>query len=83
MTLGGTVGNIDGIYMTDGIFDTGVGGELTVNGTVVAWNGLTLTRSSSDNGTIPAEVFNFVPDFVVNLPQPVQRRHIIQELENP
>ena len=85
MTLAGAVGNIDGIYMTDGIFDTGssANNPLTVNGTVVAWNGLTLARNSSDNAILPAEVFNFVPDFVVNLPEPVLRRHIIQELENP
>ncbi|MBI2008153.1 hypothetical protein HYS82_00675, partial [Candidatus Amesbacteria bacterium] len=53
MTVGGTVANIDGIYMTDGIFDTGgsAATPLTVNGSVVAWTGLTLARSSSDNGS--------------------------------
>lgn len=84
ITLGGGVTNIDGIYVTDGTFDTGLSNnQLTVNGTVVAWGGLTLARNAVNNSTTPAEVFNFVPDFVVNLPEPVRRRHIVQELENP
>ena len=83
ITLGSGVTRLDGIYMTDGRFVTGSGGPLTVNGSVTAWTDFTLSRSAVDNSVDPAEIFNFVPDFVVNLPAPVQRRHIIQELENP
>lgn len=86
MTVDGGVTQLEGIYMTDGTFDTGSAPpniQLRVNGTVVAWGGFILARNSTDNRTIPAEIFNFDPDFVANLPEPVKRRHVIQELENP
>lgn len=83
ISLGAGVARLDGIYMTDGRFITGSGNQLTVNGSVTAWSDLTLSRNAANNRTDPAEIFNFVPDFVVGLPEPVKRRHIVQELENP
>lgn len=78
------VTNLDGIYYTGGVFNTGASNanRLTVNGSVVGMGGVTLARNVGSE-TIPAEVFNFRPDLVMDMPKTVMRKHVVQELVNP
>jgi hypothetical protein len=62
------VTSLEGVYVTDGIFDTGTTNtdpgtdvQLVVRGTVAAFAGMKLQRSLSDN-TSPSELFEFAPD---------------------
>lgn len=68
-SLGGGSYNLEGIYIADGVFDTGTGGtksdsQLKVRGSVVGFSGVTLSRDLGDTGnaTNPAEVFEYAPD---------------------
>ena len=65
---GGGSANLKGIYVADGIFDTGTnsgGGDLQlwVRGSVAAYGGFNLQRDLGvNNPTTPAELFEFAPD---------------------
>jgi hypothetical protein len=67
-----SVTSISGIYVSDGEIDTAYNGnttpQLTVNGMMYSLNGFNLSRSLSnqDNNTMPAELFNFMPSYLMN-----------------
>lgn len=64
---GGSAANLEGVYVTDGTFNTGTGGvkndsQLWVRGTVAAFGGISLQRDLANNETVPAELFEYAPD---------------------
>lgn len=66
---GGSVPNLEGIYIADSIFSTGTGGadsdsQLWVRGTVAGYGGISLQRNlgNATNETTPAELFEYAPD---------------------
>lgn len=59
---------IEGIYMSDGVFNTGTGNtQLHVRGSVASFGGFNLQRDLDDD-TSPAELFEFAPDQVLLYP---------------
>ncbi len=70
-----TVTNIEGLYETDGTFDTGTGiNPLTVEGSVIAWGTVNLQRDlGAANDTTPAETFKFDPSLSVLFPRSLIR----------
>lgn len=63
------VPGIEGIYQTDGTFNTGAGtSQLHVRGSVVALTGFNLSRDLTNNAT-SAELFQFAPDQVSLFPE--------------
>jgi len=67
------VRQIQGLYVTDGVFrtlqDPIVDVSLEVEGTVVAWNNIDLSRNMLlDNSAGPAEKFIYRPDLIENMP---------------
>lgn len=65
--LGGNPYDLEGIYIADGTFNTGVAAtQLKVRGTVVGYEGINLQRDlGSDNTTTPAEIFEYAPDQIL------------------
>ncbi|HSX49032.1 MAG TPA: Ig-like domain-containing protein [Candidatus Saccharimonadales bacterium] len=62
---------LEGIYESDGVFDTGVSASnLYVRGTVVGWGGVNLKRDlGAGNSANPAETFEFAPDITMLYPR--------------
>ena len=61
--------DIEGVYISDGVFNTGTGSEendlsLWIRGSVAGYGGVNLQRDLGDtqNGTTPAEYFEYAPD---------------------
>lgn len=73
ITVGDNVGqsfNIQGIFVTDGLFNSGLSenynSQLVVNGSVIADN-INLRRNLENNNfDKPAEIFNFDPGLMIN-----------------
>jgi len=66
-----SVNNIEGIYIADGIIDTGTADtQLVAEGTYVGWTGVTMGRDLSGvgNNTSPAELFIYRRDLIENMP---------------
>jgi hypothetical protein len=65
-TVGGVPGtgpHLEGIYLAENTFDTGVGtSQLHVKGSIVAYGGIKLLRTLSNNTTVPAEFFEYYPE---------------------
>jgi hypothetical protein len=68
---GGASANLEGIFVTDGAFQTGLAStQLWVRGTVASYGGISLQRDLGDlNSTTPAELFEFAPDLALLFPQ--------------
>ena len=68
------VDDIQGLYVTDGVFTTESASpaddaQLEVQGSVVAWTGVQLSRDlGNPNISTPAEKFIYRPDLLVNMP---------------
>jgi hypothetical protein len=66
------INRLDGIFVTDGTFETGPGSPdsegLVVNGSVVAWNGVDLQRELPNNFNNPAELFRYRPQMLLTIP---------------
>jgi hypothetical protein len=64
--------SLEGIYLTDGVFSTGIGtGKLFIRGSVATTTtggGISLQRVLADD-TNPAVVFKFAPDQILLFPQ--------------
>lgn len=82
VTVGGTVGDIppvaishlEGVYLTNGIFDTGTSLEqLKVSGVVAAGQGLAFNRTLGQAN--PSEYFIFRPDVMMQLPRTLKRQN--------
>lgn len=68
-TVGGGGYNLEGIYVSDGQFQTGLAAtQLWVRGTVAAYGGVSLDRDLGDNSTTPAEIFEYAPDLELLFP---------------
>ncbi len=68
-------GDIEGIYITDGTFDTGMGNkQLIIEGTVVAKELKQDRDLGDDNATFPAVQFILRPDFQFSLPETLKRQ---------
>jgi len=69
ITIGNTVTNVEGVYVADGIIDSGTGtSQLTGEGIFTGWEGISLNRdfNTIQNNTTPAERFIYRPDLVRN-----------------
>ncbi len=71
VTAGAGLPALEGIYESDGVFDTGVSASnLYVRGTVVGWGGVNLKRDlGAGNSANPAETFEFAPDITMLYPR--------------
>jgi len=74
-TVGGNSPDLEGIYYTDGKFNTGGGNQqLYVRGSIAAMgtkgtnDGLNLTRDLTNNAQAPAEIVEYAPDLLLNYP---------------
>jgi len=60
----------EGIFLTEGQFQTGAGTEqLHIRGMVAAYDGIVLQRDLTDNSETPAELFEYAPDMVLTFPR--------------
>jgi hypothetical protein len=81
---GGATANLEGIYVTDGQFQTGHTAtpgvydvQLQVRGTIASYGGIVLQRDLGPaNSTTPAEFFEFAPDMALLFPQKLGVRSI-------
>jgi len=75
---GGASANLEGIYVSDGTFQTGVASnQLWLRGNVAAYGGITLERDlGTDNTTTPAELFEFAPDLAILFPGKIAARSV-------
>ena len=64
----GITPSIEGIYLTDQSFSTGVGLKLWVRGSIASLGGITLERDLADDATA-AETFEFAPDQILLFPE--------------
>jgi len=61
---------LEGIFLTEGQFQTGAGTEqLHIRGMVAAYDGIVLQRDLTDNSETPAELFEYAPDMVLTFPR--------------
>lgn len=73
ITIDPDVTNVEGFYFTDHTITTGSSAtQLTLSGTFVARDGFTLGRDLADD-TLPAEVFEYRPDFSFTAPNELRR----------
>ncbi|MGB9613589.1 MAG: hypothetical protein ACPL4K_05410 [Candidatus Margulisiibacteriota bacterium] len=83
--FGGSNNQVQGIFITDGTFNSSVGGsannQLIVEGGVIAQS-VNLGRDlGANNGTTPAEKFVYRPDLWLNIyPQLWKRSHLWEEV---
>lgn len=69
--------DLEGLYFADRAFVTGAGDiQLHTRGSVAARD-FELERNLTDNSTIPAELFEFGPDQVIQIPAVLSRKQII------
>ena len=82
--VGGAGPNLEGIYVADGQFQTGVAAtQLWVRGTTVAYDtaktgtGIMLQRDLAGlNSTTPAELFEYAPDLELLFPEQISARTV-------
>jgi len=61
--------DLEGIYITDGVFKTGAGtNQLHMRGSVVGNSGVSLERNLSDNSLYPGELFEYGIDQLLLFP---------------
>lgn len=71
ITIDPSVTSIEGVYVTNGVFSTGVGtSQLKIRGSVASYgtNGINLQRNLV-NDTLPAEIFEYAPDQIALFPE--------------
>jgi hypothetical protein len=72
ITFDKSVTSVSGIFVSDGEIDTAYNGnttpQITVNGMMYSLNGITLSRSltNQDNNTMPAEKLKYMPSYLLN-----------------
>jgi hypothetical protein len=70
--VGGTadgVPELEGLFVADSEFGTGAGGsQLHVRGSVAGLSGILLQRDLGDDSRTPAELFEYAPDLIMNVP---------------
>lgn len=69
---------VEGVFIADGEFITQTDGDdqqLVVEGSVIAWTGVSLNRDFDgvENSSDPVEKFVYRPDFLVNMPEEMKR----------
>ncbi len=70
------VTSLEGIYLSDLSFETGVGtSALSVRGSVATYGGVSLQRDLTDNRA-PAEFFEYAPDQILLFPKNLSTRKI-------
>ena len=77
--VGGGGPNLEGIYVSDNQFATGVAAtQLYIHGTVAAYGGVSLERDlgGPTNATTPAEVFEYAPELELLYPSKLGTRAI-------
>ncbi len=79
---GGVNPNLEGIFISDGNFQTGTTGsesdnQLRVRGSIAAYGDIDLERHlGAGNSTIPAELFELAPDLALHFPNALGARNI-------
>lgn len=67
--------SLEGMYVADSGFSTGVGtSQLHIRGSVASFGGITMQRDLTDDSVTPAEFFEFAPDQVFLFPQKLMYR---------
>ncbi len=72
ITVDPSVTNLEGIYLADGTFSTGIGAtQLNVRGSVASYTGFTASNLQRDlaSDQLPAEIFTFAPDQIALFPE--------------
>lgn len=66
-----TLTQVQGLYVSENFITNAIGVPLEVQGSVVAWTGVSLGRDLGGAGNIsnPAEKFIYRPDLLVNMPE--------------
>lgn len=63
------VPELEGLFVADSEFGTGEGGsQLHVRGSVAGLSGVILGRDLGDDSRTPAELFEYAPDLIMNVP---------------
>ncbi len=78
ITIDSDVTNIEGVYIADGVINTGLGtSQLVAEGIFTGWGGFNLQRDYQDstNNTSPAELFVYRPDLQANAYNYLMRSH--------
>ncbi|PIP88130.1 hypothetical protein COW80_02010 [Candidatus Beckwithbacteria bacterium CG22_combo_CG10-13_8_21_14_all_01_47_9] len=67
ITVADDVTNVEGVFISDGIFSSGTGNkQLIGEGMFTGWTGISLGRALADNTVTPAEKFIYRPDLLLN-----------------
>lgn len=78
ISIGSTVTgspSLEGLYVTDGNFKTGVGTtQLHIRGSVASFGSFSLQRDLGVGNTIPAELFEYAPDQILLFPSKLASR---------
>ena len=71
ITVANSVRRVQGVYLTDQIFNTGAGDRQLVGEGIFAAGGFSLGREPSDSNT-PGEKFIYRPDLLLNAPEAIK-----------
>ena len=87
--LTNTAGNVEGVYIADGIIDImsngGMDQRFVGEGTFAGWTDVVMARDYNggvDNDLYPAETFVYRPDFVKNAPEKMKRSQMLWQETN-
>lgn len=77
-SVGGAGPNLEGVYVADGLFQSGLAAtQLWVRGTIAAYGGVSLQRDlGGSNSTTPGELFEFAPDLELLFPGQIGARTV-------
>ena len=77
-TVGGSAYDLEGIYMADGLFQTGIAGTaLNVRGSVTGYGGISMQRDLTALGNLdPSEFYEYAPDQILLFPKKLGVRKI-------
>ena len=78
ISLSTTTNRVEGLYLTEGSFQTGISGQqLNVRGSIAALNGMFLQRDlGANNSNTPSHVFTFEPIFMFVFPKSLSQYEI-------
>jgi len=76
--VGPSVDTIEGIFLAESEFKTGVAtSQFNARGSVVAYDGVVLERDlGAANSNTPAEVFTYAPDIIATFPRVFTQRRM-------
>lgn len=77
-TVGGSAYDLEGLYMADGLFQTGISSTtLKIRGSVTGYDGISMQRDLTASGNVnPSEFFEYAPDQILLFPKQLSTRKI-------